>query len=580
MKLNLQFTYYPIEEYKNFGNAGSYQSVGITGQHLEDDYGVVNTQYDLVFRITPSIGGYWSFGATDGLDMDNGPRRRTGFSHLQWPMREWDPFTKYPGEFEGQVSKELNQLIWLFIHEAQHAIDGIYRYNGHREMGHGDFPERYTKGDDYTQLSDTLRFGKRYDFQSTLLRTFDPDDFSAYTDLDDDWGDVYRVQDQDGDGLPDQDSLVALDEARFGSSPQRADTDGDGYDDKAEATDGLYFYSPSDPNDADTDGDGVTDGNDRHPRYDVAARIPQVGGFRPAVDGDVSEWSERTQISQGSFYTTSGAEGLDPTVHAAYFRDSLYVALDVPASAVPTFRFDFGADGRWFGGGNTEVRADIANEGIERLRTYDARTAVRQYQQQNDLGKGGMWDSRQAYRKEFTPVFTSTNTRMAVTHEGGRVQMEMAFPRSERAGLTLEPGNRIGFRLFYDQVRGNDEAHATTFDKWSYVYFTLGDEKVEQGGRAEETALQGAYPNPFDGSGTLNVEYSAAERGNVKIAVYNALGRQVRTLKQGTTRRGSTIRVRWDGTNASGQPVASGVYFIRMTKPGGGYDTQQVVVVR
>lgn len=590
MKLNLQFTYYPIEQRKEFGDAGAFKSMLLTADHLEKEFGVVNSQYDLIFRITPSIGGFWSWGTKDMMrtggrehGFTEGRSRDTGFSHLQWPMREHG-FEKYPAQFGDRVSREINQLIWLFIHEAQHAVDAIYKDNGHPEMGHGDHPEEFTRGDRYPNLPDSLRFGKRYDFQSALLRAFGREDGTAYEALGSLWGDVYRVRDADEDGFPDRDSVVVLDEARFGTRTQTADTDGDRYTDKAEATDGLYVYSATDPNAADTDGDGVVDGADPHPRYDLDPTVPKAGGFRPVVDGSTNEWPDKTQISRGVFTMTEEARGLNPTVYATYFRDSLYVALDLPEYAVPTFRFDFGADGRWFGGGNTEVRADVQGERIDRLRTWDARPVVRQYQQsitdRDRRSPAGMWDSDSKYRDRFDPVFHFSNTRVELQNDDGHVQVELAFPRRPRAGLSLESGTDIGFWLSYDDVRSQSDGFATTFDKWSYVYLTLGKTRVEERRPADETALTRTFPNPYSGDGPLIVEYSAAERGDVRIGLYDVLGRRVQILKEGPTRLGRAVRLRWDGTKGGGQPVASGVYFLRLTKPNGGVDSQRIVIVR
>ena len=82
MKLNVEFNYYPIEDYKNFGDPDNYWgSVSITAGDLES-LGVMNTQYDIIFRITPAVNGYWSYGVIN-LNLP-GPSRKTGFSHSYW----------------------------------------------------------------------------------------------------------------------------------------------------------------------------------------------------------------------------------------------------------------------------------------------------------------------------------------------------------------------------------------------------------------------------------------------------------------------------------------------------------------
>jgi len=72
------------------------------------------------------------------------------------------------------------------------------------------------------------------------------------------------------------------------------------------------------------------------------------------------------------------------------------------------------------------------------------------------------------------------------------------------------------------------------------------------------------YPNPFNPSTVI--EYSIKEPSHVRLAVYDVSGRLVRVLVDGDQRAaGSGYRAVWDGTGAHGEPVASGVYFYRLT---------------
>lgn len=580
MKLNLQLTYYTIDEFKDFGNAGSFESMRITADHLENDYGVASTQYDFIFRIAPSIGGFWSFGVKD-LRFSQGPGRRMGFSHLQWPMNRIRGYQKYPAEFDDQVSKETNQLIWLFIHEAQHTIDSIYKFNGRDEMGHGDHPEAYTSTNpDYPQLPDSLRFGERFDFQATLLRTFDPDDFESFKQLRGDWGDVYVSEDRDGDGFPDRDSRVALDEQEFGSEATTADTDGDGLTDKEEATEGIYFYSGSEPTDTDTDGDGTIDGKDTAPRYDVSTSIPKAAGLKPVVDGELGEWNENTIISEGVSYTTpSVGSGFNPSLHAVHVRDSLYIALDVPAYAVPKLRFDLDAQGHWFGSGNTEVDVDVQNQGLQRIRTHDASTRARQFEQQvlnpdNDINSpDGVWDTNPRYKDEFGRIFSRSDIRFELRREGGRIKLEMAIPEREKLGIDYGTGSKVGLRVGYSNVRNEKDGFASTFDKWSFQYYKLGETKAAPYESAETTKLLKSAPNPFRTS--MTVRYQMKKREEVFIGVYDILGRRVRTLVDREVRAGKNLRATW-----SNPSVASGIYFVKLRTDSGRKDAIKVVYIK
>ncbi|UCH85350.1 MAG: T9SS type A sorting domain-containing protein, partial [Candidatus Latescibacterota bacterium] len=76
--------------------------------------------------------------------------------------------------------------------------------------------------------------------------------------------------------------------------------------------------------------------------------------------------------------------------------------------------------------------------------------------------------------------------------------------------------------------------------------------------------LEYNYPNPFNPATTIR--YSIAERGHVTLKIYNAGGQLVRTLvDEVQSPRRDGFRVTWDGLNHQGQPVASGVYFYKLS---------------
>jgi methionine-rich copper-binding protein CopC len=70
------------------------------------------------------------------------------------------------------------------------------------------------------------------------------------------------------------------------------------------------------------------------------------------------------------------------------------------------------------------------------------------------------------------------------------------------------------------------------------------------------------YPNPFNP--TTAIEFSVPERADVKLDIYNILGRKVKTLVDREMTAGD-YTVQWDGTNQSGHSVATGVYLYRLT---------------
>jgi hypothetical protein len=73
------------------------------------------------------------------------------------------------------------------------------------------------------------------------------------------------------------------------------------------------------------------------------------------------------------------------------------------------------------------------------------------------------------------------------------------------------------------------------------------------------------YPNPFNAGTTFL--FTASRREPVRLDVYDLLGRHVRTLFDGTSVLGENIIPWTDVRDASGRPLASGIYVARLTTP-------------
>lgn len=92
----------------------------------------------------------------------------------------------------------------------------------------------------------------------------------------------------------------------------------------------------------------------------------------------------------------------------------------------------------------------------------------------------------------------------------------------------------------------------------------------------DETKLRPNAPNPFTESTTI--AYQLAEEKQVRIAIYDLLGRQVETLINETQRPG-VHEIEWRPGEAGGSSLASGVYFCRM-EAGSYSEARKLVLVR
>ncbi len=88
-------------------------------------------------------------------------------------------------------------------------------------------------------------------------------------------------------------------------------------------------------------------------------------------------------------------------------------------------------------------------------------------------------------------------------------------------------------------------------------------------GQPNKDQLLQNYPNPFNPE--TWIPYQLSEASPVSISIYDAIGGLVRTLTIGHQSEGfyhnQGRAAYWDGRNALGERVASGVYFYRLETP-------------
>jgi hypothetical protein len=90
--------------------------------------------------------------------------------------------------------------------------------------------------------------------------------------------------------------------------------------------------------------------------------------------------------------------------------------------------------------------------------------------------------------------------------------------------------------------------------------FGIGCEPVlsiEENLILESFALHQNYPNPFNPVTTL--QYDLPEDALVNITIYDMMGRQVKTLVNGSQTAGYRT-TQWNATNDRNEPVSSGLY--------------------
>jgi hypothetical protein len=80
-----------------------------------------------------------------------------------------------------------------------------------------------------------------------------------------------------------------------------------------------------------------------------------------------------------------------------------------------------------------------------------------------------------------------------------------------------------------------------------------------------KTKLNGNFPNPFNPN--TNITYTLGTRAFVKLKIYNSLGEHINTIISDNQQAGNYI-VQWNGKDAKGNSLASGIYFCQLTAGG------------
>ena len=132
----------------------------------------------------------------------------------------------------------------------------------------------------------------------------------------------------------------------------------------------------------------------------------------------------------------------------------------------------------------------------------------------------------------------------------------------------VEVGDTLELRVI--GPNGNAESQPLTFKVTpEHLANAVLSVRLDSIGRPEQNLLLQNYPNPFNPE--TWIPYQLSEDSPVLISIYDTTGRLVRTLSLGFQSAGfynSQGRAAyWDGRNALGERVASGIYFYQLTTP-------------
>ena len=307
---------------------------------------------------------------------------------------------------------------------------------------------------------------------------------------------------------------------------------------------------------------------------DVAVNLDSVGGL--AVGGGKVYWTEMTSASAG---TVNGANlnGTNFETLATLLSAPMGISVDTAGSKL----YWTNARGRvqsanlngsmiknvveglispsklTIGGANTAV-ATTAKK---------ATTSAKKDNAAYDVNSDGTVDNTDA--SLVAAAMNTSNAKYDVNGDGTVNFLDLLLVFDNREDAAAAP-TIVGMKLTaiqIDIIQEQIDLLIATNDRSPAALRTLiYMQQLLATARPEKTQLLANYPNPFNPE--TWIPYELATDTNVRITIYNTQGVVIRTLQFGHQSAGYyTGRDRaayWDGRNALGEQVASGLYFYQL----------------
>ena len=147
----------------------------------------------------------------------------------------------------------------------------------------------------------------------------------------------------------------------------------------------------------------------------------------------------------------------------------------------------------------------------------------------------------------------------------GRIMVADILPQ----GTTLDGENELlhlRFEILDPSANSRVEiVDLTVSDGSGRINRLAGKAYAEIQALPEAFSLGRNYPNPFNPQ--TAIPFAVPKPGEVRVAVYNALGQQITVLAEGQ-REAGYHRLVWDGRDSLGREAASGIYFVSMSAEG------------
>lgn len=153
-----------------------------------------------------------------------------------------------------------------------------------------------------------------------------------------------------------------------------------------------------------------------------------------------------------------------------------------------------------------------------------------------------------------TPTEVLTGFEVGINKSGERIKVlvynlnRLTIPAGEHLVFTLTGGQNLNLQEIIVSDKNGRSIPTDVKEKYSQLL---------QGYK-----LYPNYPNPFNSSTTLR--YQLLKPANVKLAIFDSLGRNIRVLEEKKKSPGF-FQIVWDGRDKFGRVVSGGIFYARFT---------------
>jgi len=174
--------------------------------------------------------------------------------------------------------------------------------------------------------------------------------------------------------------------------------------------------------------------------------------------------------------------------------------------------------------------------------------------------------SREEIRDAVNELFKEWGIERPAKHFGRKDQRRGMFGKWLKEKLTPEQQQtlRETIRNLKDQGASREEIRKAVdelLEQWGIERPGNENEEPESSSINSEQIEANNYPNPFNP--TTQIAYTVPKDAYVTISVYNAQGQFIKTIVNRYQNAGN-YSVTWDGRDANGNLVPSGMYFYRI----------------